>query len=190
MKGNKKIIITLAIVILIASTSTNVFAKTSTTSTKTIVTTDELNKRQISACLIESSKYYKLEKKKYINTQTTRLTYLTNAWAKASQYVTQDTKTKTSTIGVSVSSGEFLKSKVIGALGANFNSSVSESFSVGTYLPANSKKLSKLAVYQKRKKYSGTLYYVVDYGVYNKKTKKGTGYVYEPVDLYLTVEYK
>ena len=57
-------------------------------------------------------------------------------------------------------------------------------------IPANSNKYSKLTYYQTRKKYTCDLYHVTDWGGSVTETKKGSGSVYEPKDVYLKVYYK
>lgn len=133
--------------------------------------------------------HYKIIKnKKYISTSKSIISYLTDMWAKSDKYTVTKGVTKTASLSVSATSGSFTAADIKAAGG--FNASISKSFSVGISIPADPSKNSKLTIQQEKKKYSCDLYSVIDYGYSKSETKKGSGYVYEPVDLYLVVVYK
>ena len=60
----------------------------------------------------DTTHYYSIKNKKYVSTKKTVLSYLTQSWAKSSQYVLTESKTKTSSLSVSATSGTFTKSAV------------------------------------------------------------------------------
>lgn len=131
--------------------------------------------------------YYILKNKKYKSKKKYIVAYLTNAWAKAKEYTVSKTKSYTGTLSVEPISGTFTKS-IIKSVG--ITASKTKSYSVGTTISANSSKYSKLIVQVEKYKYYADVYNVIDYGYSKSTSKKGSGYYYEPKDLYLIVKYK
>lgn len=97
--------------------------------------------------------------------------------------------TKSSTLSVSAASGDFPEG-VIKNISTGFNLSVSETFAVGTYPEADSTRYSKLTIQEEKEKYSADLYYVIDYGHTQSSSYQGSGYIYNPINLYLVVVYQ
>lgn len=86
-------------------------------------------------------------------------------------------------------SGTFGENAVLSAVN-NVNKTQSTSVGVGRVIPSDSSRYSKLTLQQEFKKYTGDLYYVVNYGITIQETWKGNGAFYEPKDLYIEVVYQ
>lgn len=137
----------------------------------------------------DTDHYYQLRNKTYISTNKSILSYLTNVWAKTTHYSRTKSVTKSSTLSVSAASGDFPEG-VIKNISTGFNLSVSETFAVGTYPEADSTRYSKLTIQEEKEKYSADLYYVIDYGHTQSSSYQRSGYIYNPINLYLVVVYQ
>lgn len=132
--------------------------------------------------------YYTLKNKVYISKSKSIVEYLTTAWAKSDNYTVTKTDTYSASLTVTATSGTFTSSKI---KEAGVTGSISRSYSVGTSIPADPSKNSKLTVQVEKYKYSADLYYVITNGVgYTSESKQGSGYYYEPKDMYLVVVYQ
>lgn len=132
--------------------------------------------------------YSKIKNRKYIQTIKNTIAYLSSMWALSDHYTVTEGVSKTSSLSVSATKGSFTKAKI--SLTGQFSTSVTRSFSVGISIPANPQRNSKLAIQEEKKVYSCDLYDVTNYGYTETERKTGSGYVYEPSDLYLVVVYQ
>lgn len=145
------------------------------------------NTKEVSA-RTDTLHYYVMKNNQYQFTEKSILAYLTEYWAKSNLYRVDRSQTKTSSLAVSGTSGVFNLANVKAT--GQYTKTYSTSFSVGTNIPADSTRNSKLTIQEEKRVYTGDLYYVIDYGTSKSESKQGSGLVYEPKDLYLEVIYQ
>ncbi|WP_304509041.1 hypothetical protein [Anaerotignum sp.] len=131
--------------------------------------------------------YYTVKNKDYEGTIKKLTSFLTGAWAPASQYTIDEGKSYTS--GLTVSLGRTFKNGITAS--GEFTNSKTISYDVTTYVPANSSKNSKLAKFTKYKIYSADLYSYRSNGIQQTSEKFiDSGKVYEPKSIYIQVAYE
>ena len=152
------------------------------------------NSQQRSGGLISSS--YEIIYCNLVST-TTDKTYLTSSWSKASSYTVNSTVTKSSSTTLSIGINSTLKDKLKSNYNISYGTSVSTSSSIGTILPADSTRNSKLVYSVQMKKYNikvriTSKYYDTSPQGYYTLSNDYTGTISVPNknETYIKVEYK
>lgn len=136
----------------------------------------------------DTEHYYIIKNKSYTGLTRQINTYLTTIWGKIAEYTVEKSSTKQISLTVTPTSGSFLAS-LVGSTG-EFNVSYSKTFAVGSVIPADPSRYSKLAIEAEYKNYTGDLYYVIDFGTTQSESYTGSGKVKEPTDLYFKIIYQ
>lgn len=166
----------LAVIMVLSLASTTVFAAS---------TDDPQN---------DTERFYTLKNVKETGRNKERLKYYTDWWQMTSEYTVTSGSARTFSVSLAVEAqkGSFPMAAVSNAAARlGFDVSFTKTFSVGSKIPADADKYSKLAVYQETVTRKGDLYYCTIYGPYNETSRYvGSGQFTVPTDLYLEVEYQ
>ena len=138
----------------------------------------------------DSIHYYEISNKVFKRTEKELEQDIFSAWGKVSQYILTNTVSHTLSLTTQKTAGVSFDAGTVGATEA-FTRSITKSFSAAAYYPADASRYSKLSMFTETKVYTADLYYVVAMGTQPpQKNYRGSGYVYEPADIYIEVVYQ